>query len=89
MAGMARGQQGREPYTQHQSNFISSETNINQRFNIRQNIWTATAYMAYEIKDRNNGNVERALERYGDPNVSTYENKVNAEYATLFGGEIF
>lgn len=89
MAGMARGQQGREPFTQYRDNFIQSETNINQRYNIRQNIWTSTAYMAYEIKDRNNGNVERALERYGDPNVSTYENKVNSEYRTLFGTALY
>ncbi|PIW16948.1 hypothetical protein COW36_10760 [bacterium (Candidatus Blackallbacteria) CG17_big_fil_post_rev_8_21_14_2_50_48_46] len=89
MAGMAKGQQGREPYTQYRDNFIASETNINQRFNIKQNIWTSTAYMAYEIQDRNNGNVQRALARYGDPNVATYGNKVNAEYATLFGSRLF
>jgi len=89
MAGMAKGQRGREPYTQYRDNFIQSETNIQQRYNIKQNIWTSTAYMAYEIKDRNNGNVERALGRYGDPNVSTYENKVNSEYRTLFGTALF
>jgi nucleoid-associated protein YgaU len=89
MAGMAKGQQGREPYTQYRDNFVQSETKISQRFNIKQNIWTSTAYMAYEIKDRNNGNIKRSLERYGDPNVSTYENKVNSEYATLFGTKLF
>jgi nucleoid-associated protein YgaU len=89
MAGMAKGQRGREPFTQFRDNFVQSETKISQRYDIKQNIWTSTAYMAYEIKDRNNGNVERALERYGDPNVSTYENKVNSEYRTLFGTDLF
>lgn len=89
MAGMARGQRGREPFTQHRDNFIQSQTNIEQRYNIRQNIWTSTAYMAYEIHDRSRGNVERALGRYGDPNVSSYENKVNTEYRTLFGTALF
>jgi len=89
MAGMAKGQRGREPFTQFRDNFVQSETKISQRFDIKQNIWTSTAYMAYEIQDRNNGNVKRALERYGDPNVSTYENKVNSEYRTLFGTALF
>lgn len=89
MAGMARGQAGREPYTQYQDNFIRSDRDINQRFDIKQNIWTSTAYMAYEIQDRNGGDVEAALERYGDPSVATYENLVNEEYATLFGSPLF
>lgn len=89
MAGMAKGQKGQEPYTSFKENFITSSSSINQRFNIKKNIWTSTAYMAYEIKDRNNGNIKRSLERYGDPNVSTYENKVNKEYKVLFGGSAF
>lgn len=89
MAGMAKGQRGEAPYTAHKENFITSTSNINQRYDIKKNIWTSTAYMAYEIKDRNNGNIKRALERYGDPNVSTYENKVNSEYKILFGGSVF
>lgn len=89
MAGTAKGQKGQEPYTNYKDNFITSSSSINQRFNIKKNIWTSTAYMAYEIKDRNNGNIKRSLERYGDPNVSTYENKVNKEYKILFGGSAF
>ncbi|MFN8577084.1 MAG: LysM peptidoglycan-binding domain-containing protein [Candidatus Sericytochromatia bacterium] len=89
MAGMAKGQQGRSPYIEYKDNFIKSQTNLSQRHDIKKNIWTATAYMAYEIKDRNNGNIKRALERYGDPNVSTYENKVDHEYKIMFGKSVF
>ncbi|MEK7431517.1 MAG: lytic transglycosylase domain-containing protein, partial [Cyanobacteriota bacterium] len=89
MAGMAKGQTGRSPYTEHKDDFIKSQTNLSQRHDISKNIWTSTAYMAYEINDRNNGNIKRSLERYGDPNVSTYENKVNSEYKILFGKSIF
>lgn len=89
MAGMAKGQKGRSPYTEYKSNFVQSQTKITERYNIKKNIWTSTAYMAYEIKDRNNGNIKRSLERYGDPNVGAYENKVNKEYKTLFGKYLF
>lgn len=89
MAGMAKGQKGEEPYSNYKENFITSTSKISQRYDIKKNIWTSTAYMAYEIKDRNNGNIKRSLERYGDPNVSTYENKVNKEYKILFGGSAF
>ncbi len=89
MAGMAKGQTGRSPFTEHKDDFIKSQTNLRQRHDISKNIWTSTAYMAYEINDRNNGNIKRSLERYGDPNVSTYENKVNQEYKILFGKSIF
>lgn len=89
MAGMAKGQQGRSPYIENKDNFIKSQTNLSQRHDIKKNVWTATAYMAYEIKDRNNGNIKRALERYGDPNVRTYENKVNDEFKIMFGKSLF
>ncbi len=89
MAGMVKGQQGRSPFTEYKDNFIKSQTNLKQRHDIKSNIWTSTAYMAYEIKDRNGGNIKRSLERYGDPNVSTYENKVSHEYKIMFGKSIF
>ncbi|MFN8672985.1 MAG: LysM peptidoglycan-binding domain-containing protein [Candidatus Sericytochromatia bacterium] len=89
MAGMVKGQEGRLPYTDYKENFIKSQTKLSQRHDISKNIWTSTAYMSYEIKDRNNGNIKRSLERYGDPNVSTYENKVNQEYKVLFGKSLF
>lgn len=89
MAGMSKGQKGIEPYINHRENFIQSQTNLSQRYNIKKNIWTSTAYMAYEINERSNGNIKKALEKYGDPNVSTYENKVNKEYKLMFGKSLF
>ncbi len=88
LAGMARGQQGKSPYTQHQDKFVQSTRSINQRYNIKANVWTSVAYMSYELNDRARlgRGVENALKRYGDPNVSTYANKVNREHKTLFGG---
>lgn len=91
MAGMARGQRGRSPYTQYQDNFIQRTNRINDRFNIKRNIWTSTAYMSYEIRDRAHlgRGLENAVKRYGDPNVATYSDKVNQEYRILFGGDAF
>lgn len=91
MAGIGKGNKGSEPFTQHKSNFVQSTTNINQRYNIKANVWTTVAYMSYELNDRASlgRGVEKALKRYGDPNVSTYANKVSAEYKTLFGGKLF
>lgn len=91
MSGIAKGYSGRDPFKDHKSNFVQSTRSIQQRFDIKANVWTSTAYMSYELKDRANlgRGVERALKRYGDPNVSTYANKVNAEYKTLFGGSLF
>jgi len=91
LAGMARGQRGKSPYTQYKSNFVQSTRSINQRYNIKANVWTSVAYMSYELNDRARlgRGVEKALKRYGDPNVSTYANKVNKEHRTLFGSNIF
>lgn len=91
MSGIAKGFTGKSPYRQHRGNFVQSTRSINQRYNIKANIWTSTAYMRYELTDRSHlgRGVERALKRYGDPNVPTYANKVNAEYKTLFGGRLF
>lgn len=91
MAGIGKGNRGSEPFNQYKSNFVQSTTNINQRYNIKANVWTTVAYMSYELNDRASlgRGVEKALKRYGDPNVSTYANKVNAEYKTLFGGKLF
>lgn len=91
MSGIAKGFRGEAPYNQHKGNFVQSTRNINQRYDIKANVWTSTAYMSYELTDRAHlgRGVERALKRYGDPNVPTYANKVNAEYKTLFGGRLF
>lgn len=91
MAGMAKGQTGRSPYTQYKSNFVQRTNRISQRYNIKANVWTSTAYMSYELNDRKHlgRGVENALKRYGDPNVSTYADKVNREFRTLFGGRLF
>lgn len=91
MAGIGKGRTGVAPYNQHKQNFVQSPRSINQRYNIKANVWTSVAYMSYELNGRAHlgRGVEKALKRYGDPNVSTYANKVNAEYKTLFGGKIF
>ncbi len=91
MSGIAKGFRGEAPYNQYKGNFVQSTRNINQRYDIKANVWTSTAYMSYELTDRAHlgRGVERALKRYGDPNVPTYANKVNAEYKTLFGGRLF
>lgn len=91
MAGIGKGNRGTAPYTEHKDNFIQSTRSINQRYNIKANVWSSVAYMSYELTDRARlgRGVEKALKRYGDPNVSTYANKVNAEYRTLFGGKLF
>jgi len=91
MAGIGKGNAGREPFKQYKNNFVQSTTNINQRFNIKANIWTSAAYMSYEINDRARlgRGVENALKRYGDPSVSTYAQKVNTEHRTLFGSRLF
>jgi len=91
MAGIGKGNRGTAPYTEHKNNFIQSTRSINQRYNIKANVWSSVAYMSYELTDRARlgRGVEKALKRYGDPNVSTYANKVNAEYRTLFGGKLF
>jgi nucleoid-associated protein YgaU len=91
MAGIGKGNRGTAPYTQYKGNFIQSSRSINQRYNIKSNIWTSVAYMSYELNDRARlgRGVEKALKRYGDPHVPTYANKVNSEYKTLFGGKIF
>ncbi len=91
MAGIGKGNRGTAPYTEHKDNFIQSTRSINQRYNIKANVWSSVAYMSYELNDRARlgRGVEKALKRYGDPNVPTYANKVNAEYRTLFGGKLF
>ncbi len=91
MAGIGKGNRGEAPYTEHKGNFVQSSRTISQRYDIKANVWTATAYMSYELTDRARlgRGVENALKRYGDPNVPTYANKVNAEYKTLFGGKLF
>lgn len=91
MAGIGKGRTGVAPYSQHKENFIQSTRSINQRYDIKANVWTSVAYMSYELNGRAHlgRGTEKALKRYGDPNVSTYANKVNAEYKTLFGGKIF
>lgn len=91
LAGMAKGQTGKSPYTQQKSNFVQSTSSVNQRYNIKANVWTSVAYMSYELNDRASlgRGVEKALKRYGDPHVSTYANKVSAEHKTLFGKQLF
>lgn len=91
MAGMGKGARGSEPYNDYKSNFIQNSRAIRERYDIKANIWTSVAYMNYELTDRARlgRGVENALKRYGDPNVPTYANKVNAEYRTLFGGRLF
>jgi LysM repeat protein len=91
MAGIGKGNRGTAPYTEHKDNFIQSTRSINQRYNIKANVWSSVAYMSYELNDRARlgRGVEKALKRYGDPHVPTYANKVNAEYRTLFGGKLF
>lgn len=91
MAGIGKGNRGEKPFTDYKDSFIQSTRSINQRYNIKANVWTSVAYMRYELTDRARlgRGVEKALKRYGDPNVPTYANKVNAEYKTLFGGKIF
>lgn len=91
MAGIGKGNRGQAPYTEHKGNFVQNSRSINQRYDIKANVWTSVAYMSYELNDRARlgRGVEKALKRYGDPNVSTYANKVNAEYNTLFGGKLF
>ncbi len=91
MSGIAKGYKGRSPFSQHKSKFVQSTRSVQQRYNIKANVWTSTAYMSYELKDRARlgRGVENALKRYGDPNVRTYANKVNDEYKTLFGGSLF
>ncbi len=97
MSGIVRGKGARSPYREHRSNFVQSSRSINQRYNIKANVWTSTAYMKYELEDRSTRSqrsdagrhVGTALKRYGDPNVRTYADKVNAEYTTLFGGKLF
>ena len=91
MSGIARGFRGEAPYSQHKGSFVQSTRSINQRYDIKANIWTSVAYMSYELNDRAHlgRGVKNALKRYGDPNVATYANKVNAEYKTLFGGSLF
>lgn len=91
MAGMTRGSRGEAPFNQHKANFVQNSRSINQRYDIKANVWTSVAYMHYELTDRASlgRGVEKALKRYGDPHVPTYANKVNAEYNTLFGGRLF
>lgn len=91
MSGIAKGFKGEAPFNDNKGNFVQSTRAIEQRFNIKANVWTSTAYMSYELNDRAHlgRGVEKALKRYGDPNVSTYANKVNDEYKTLFGGSLF
>ncbi|PKL76688.1 MAG: hypothetical protein CVV27_08970, partial [Candidatus Melainabacteria bacterium HGW-Melainabacteria-1] len=85
------GSSAKEPYKEHKSNFVQNSRAIRERYDIKANVWTSVAYMSYELNDRARlgRGVEKALKRYGDPNVSTYANKVNAEYRTLFGGKLF
>ena len=91
MAGMVSGQRGQAPHNQYSENFVTSTNRISDRYPIKQNVWTSTAYMAYELQGRAHlgRGVENAVSRYGDPNVSTYSDKVNAEYRTLFGRELY
>lgn len=91
MAGIGKGHGGVEPYNQHKDNFVQSTRAIRERYDIKANVWTSVAYMSYELNERAGlgKGIAKALKRYGDPNVSTYANKVNAEYQTLFGGKLF
>jgi len=91
MAGMVRGQQGQAPHNQHSDKFVASTNRIADRYPIKQNVWTATAYMAYELQGRAHlgRGVEKAVSRYGDPHVPTYSAKVNTEYRTLFGSRLY
>jgi nucleoid-associated protein YgaU len=91
MSGIAKGFRGESPYNQYKGNFVQSTRSINPRYDIKANVWTSVAYMSYELNDRSHlgGGIKNALKRYGDPNVPTYANKVNAEYKTLFGGSLF
>lgn len=91
MAGIGKGNTGRAPFTQYKSNFVQNHRAINERFDIKKNIWTATAYMSYEINDRARlgRGVENALKRYGDPSISDYAQKVSKEHQTLFGSRLF
>lgn len=91
MSGIAKGFRGSGTYREHKGNFVQSTRAINPRYNIKANVWTSVAYMSYELNERAHlgRGVKNALKRYGDPNVATYANKVNAEYKTLFGGSLF
>lgn len=91
MSGIAKGYRGEAPYNQYKGNFVQRTNSINLRYDIKANIWTTVAYMKYELEDRAHlgRGVKNALKRYGDPNVSTYADKVNKEYQTLFGGKLF
>ncbi|MBF2054883.1 MAG: LysM peptidoglycan-binding domain-containing protein [Candidatus Sericytochromatia bacterium] len=91
MAGIGKGNTGRAPFTQYKSNFVQNHRAINERFDIKKNIWTATAYMSYELNDRARlgRGVENALKRYGDPSIRDYAQKVNNEHRTLFGSRLF
>ena len=91
MSGIAKGFRGQDPFNDHKSKFVQSTRSIEQRYDIKANVWTSTAYMSYELEGRAHmgRGVENALKRYGDPNVRTYANKVNDEYRTLFGQDLF
>jgi soluble lytic murein transglycosylase-like protein len=72
---------GQKPFNQHLSVFKATDRNP---WNIRNNIWTSTAYLAL-MKQRFGNNTTLMLKRYGDPYVPTYAQKVYAEYRNLFG----
>lgn len=91
MAGIGKGHPGVEPYNQYKGNYVQNTRTIRDRYDIKANVWTSVAYMSYELNERAGlgKGIAKALKRYGDPNVSTYANKVNAEYQTLFGSKLF
>jgi hypothetical protein len=74
---------GKPGYKENLSLFQATKQN---RYPIKNNIWTSVAYMKVEL-GRNNG-VKNTLKDYGDPYVKTYANKVATEYKDLWGQKL-
>lgn len=77
------GKLGKAGFRENLPVFLATQQN---RYPIKNNIWTSVAYMKVEM-ERNKG-VKNTLKDYGDPFVKTYANKVATEYKDLWGQKL-
>lgn len=76
---------GRPGYAENKAVFQATKKD---RTNIENHVTTAVAYFK-EMLNRNDGNVQKTLKAYGDPNVASYAKLVNQESIQMGLGKLF
>lgn len=76
---------GKAGYKENKAVFQATKKD---RTNIENHVTTSVAYFK-EMLNRNDGNIQKTLKAYGDPNVPTYAKLVNQESIQMGLGKLF